>query len=65
MMITILCAFKEFVTHVEDIIDEDALYITLILEGSTDSDHGILRKGDFHVYRGVTFKYKKATYLKK
>ena len=64
LIITTFHAFKDFQVKFEDIIDEEALYISVILEGGMDSDYGNFRKGDYHVNRGNDIKKIKATILK-
>ena len=64
MVTTVLYAFKEFVMDAKNIVDEDALYIMIILEGGTSSELGILRKGDYRVYKGSAIKNMKATIFK-
>ncbi len=58
--ITTLYAFKEF-TMVTPVVNDEALYVLVILEGGTDSKLGSLGAGDFRVIRGIDYRGLKVT----
>ncbi|MCG6915794.1 helix-turn-helix domain-containing protein [bacterium BMS3Abin03] len=64
LVITTFHAFKDFEVKFDDIVDPEALYISIILEGSVESKFGTFRKGDYHVNRGDEIKNIKATIFK-
>lgn len=64
MIITVMYAFKDFVMNAQDVVDDEALYITIILEGGTDSKLGSLRKGDYRIVKGTTIKNVEVTISK-
>ena len=64
LIITTFHAFKDFVLDIEDVLDKDALYISLILEGKIENEIETLKKGDYRVNRGSTMKNTKATISK-
>lgn len=64
LIINTFHAFKDFQVKFEDVVDEEAVYISVILEGGIDSDFGNFRKGDYQVNRGNEIKNLKATVLK-
>ncbi len=58
--ITTLYAFKEF-TMIAPVVNDEALYVLVILEGGTDSKLGSLGAGDFRVIRGIDYRGLKVT----
>lgn len=64
LVITTFHAFKDFEVKFDDIVDPEALYISIILEGGVESKFGTFQKGDYHVNRGDEIKKLKATIFK-
>lgn len=64
LLITTFHAFKDFILDIEDVLDKDALYISIILDGKIDTGDEIFQKGDHQVYRGSTLTNRKAAILK-
>ena len=64
LIITTFHAFKDFEVKFSDIVDPEAFYISVILEGSIKSEYGNFQKGDYHVNRGEEIINMKASVLK-
>ena len=58
--ITNLYAFKEFTIEMPA-IDDKALFIVVVLEGSTDSNLGKIHAGDFRIIKGTEYNGYKVT----
>src|SRR3990172_8105422 len=58
--ITYFYAFKKFTIEIP-VVNDEALYVVVILEGGTDSKLGPLRAGDFRVIKGIDYKGVKVT----
>jgi len=54
--ITTLHSFKEFTLDLSDMVYDEAIYVTVMLEGGTDSKLGRLRAGDYRIIKGVEYK---------
>ena len=64
LRITTLHSFKEFTLDLSDGIYDEAIYVSVILKGGTDSKLGSLRAGDYQIVKGTEYKGMKATVLK-
>ena len=61
--ITNLYAFKEFILEVPA-IDDEAIFIVVILDGKTNSKFGPLNAGDFRIIKGNEYKGVKVSVYK-
>lgn len=60
LLITSLYAFKEFTIEIP-VVNDEAIYIVVVIEGKTDSKLGPLHAGDFRVIKGIDYKGLKVT----
>jgi len=54
--ITTLHSFKEFTMDLSDMVYDEAIYVTVMLEGETNSKLGRLRAGDYRIIKGAEYK---------
>jgi len=62
--ITTLHSFKEFTLDLSDGIYDEAIYVSVILKGGSDSKLGSLRAGDYQIVKGTEYKGLKVAVLK-